>query len=685
MRRIAAVALVASVVLVPAILVPYRAARTQTRTPDRAGDRNFVTVNGFSLGEIFEGDGPSLESLPPGALDALPKPPQAAHTDDIPAPEGYPVDFKHYPEPEEINAFLDALARDYPDLVESYEIGATWQGRPVRAMRVANEKAGDRIHDRPAMYLDGQHHARELISNQVALYTLWWLVHHYGKDPLATHLLDTRVLYVNPSVNPDGNQIVLHDNQITRKTANPSCCDDDGDGRVDEDHSLDYGYGTDDVALYEFNQEWADLHPTDPFQMGWQGQLVGQPRGAGRFTGALGGPRRPLSRQDMDGDGRQNEDEIGGTDPNRNYDWFWQNGDTRLQSAAYRGPAVWSEPETRAVRDFVTELDHLATALSYHSGVDLILYPWAYSTTAVLPDAPLYELLSRKGSQLTEVNGFRGSPRTWIARGLYDAAGSSVDYFYGELGVLNWAPEVYGADGRTRIDRVGATGVFSVGQSTGFGFNPRPEQILASTDRWNRYALYILAATPNIELNVLGVVGDQLVIRLGNDGILPVKIELALDAADGSRLRVVDAGPVQGWQTTFAIPLAQIRREGNRLSLTSTLLSGTRPHVVETAEWQFSIPEGGAPRLDAGRLVPYTDLGMYFGGWWAGEEWNAEAYRCPETARTCPEQIIANPPVAPDPNRPAIAAWEPVAASPTPERPGKVYLPRAVSGGDGLR
>ncbi len=697
MRRIAAVALITATLLITALALPYRAARTPTGQPQRAGADEIQTVDGRLFGEMLEGDGPPLDSLPPGVLSKRPAPPEPIRTDDIPAPAGYPVDFEHYPSPDEINAFLDALERDYPDLVEGYEIGRTWHDRPIRAMRVASEKAGDRIADRPVMYIDGQHHARELISNQVALYTLWWLVHFYGQDPLATYLLDTRTLYVNPSVNPDGAAVALVDNQNTRKTANPSCCDDDGDGRFDEDSSVGYGFGSETVTVFEFDQSWADQHPTNPFDGDWRAHIVRQEPPA-RYTGAYGGPRRLLPQQDMDGDGRQNEDEVGGVDPNRNYDWNWKRGTRQVQSDAYRGPAVWSEPETRAVRDFTLELDHLATALSYHSGADVILYPWAWSVTATLPAAPLYELLGRKGSQLTEVNGFAGSPRVWIARGLYEAHGSSVDYIYGKLGALNWAPEVYSGD-LERVERLGSTGVFSRALSYARGFTPAPDQILASTDRWNRFALYILAATPNIELNALAVEGDQLVLRFGNDGALPVSLDVELDARDGRTLRATDGGPIHGWQTTFAVPLADIRHAGNRLRISATLLSGTRPHVIETAQWVFTVTDDGAVRLDQGRLAPFVDLGAHFGGWWAGEEWNAPQYRC--NGSQCPDPIVADPPAAPDPNRPPIAAWtpggapatdtpaaptpveptptEPTAVPTTPERGGTIYLPRAIT------
>jgi len=676
MRRLAVTALIANAILLSALFIPYRSARTQPGDAPRAAgvgragqdattadsDDPFgsaaapwLDLADFGLGEVLEGDGPPLERFAP---DALPDAPEATSADDIPAPEGYPVDFKtKYPRPEEINAFLDALEENHPELVEVYDIGRSWQDRPIRVARVASEKLGDDIAGRPAMYIDGQHHARELISSQVALYTLWWLVHFYGRDPLATHLVDTRALYVNPSVNVDGNAIVLDNAQAMRKTANPTCCDDDGDGAADEDYSVGYGYGTDSVSIYEFDQAWADQYPDDPFQEGWRQHLIGQPRAVGRFTGALGGPRQAIEQRDMDGDGRRGEDEVGGTDPNRNYDIFWENGDTRIQSEAFRGPAVWSERETHAVRDFLATIDHLATAISYHSGVDLILFPWGYSETDELPDAALYELLSRKGSQLTEVNGIPGSQRTWTARGLYSASGSTMDYIYARLGAMAWSPETYGGSSRTRIERAGATGAFTVGTSTGFGFNPRPEQILPWTDRWNRYALYLLAAAPNVEIDSLTIQGGDLLVRVGNDGTLPITLTLAVtDPAGATRAWAETDDVLHNGQVTFAVPLDRVRGGPLELKLTAVLATGTRPHEVETAAWAFRVTDAGEVRLESGRLVPFVDLGGHFGGWWAGDEWNAPRYRCPSTAQTCPPEIPASPPPTPDPNRAPIRA-----------------------------
>lgn len=606
--------------------------------------RGLPRIGDYGLGEVLEGSGPGIERFPPGAL---PDAPRIAAEEPLPAPAvGSPVDFRHYPSPEEIHAFLQGLAADHPDLVEVYTVGRSWQDRPIDAIRLTNERSPQPIADRPAIFIDAQHHARELISAQVALYSVWRLVDGYGKDPVATHLLDTRVIHVIPSVNVDGNAVVLSDNQNNRKTLSPACCDDDSDGRVDEDPPLGYGYGTHSLSRYVFDQPWADAHPQDPFVDDWRGHVIGQPETLGRFTGALGGERHPIIRVDADGDGRAQEDPLGGVDPNRNYDWFWEGGDARIASDAFRGPAVWSEPEVRTLRDYVSELSTLAAAISYHSGTDLLLFPWAYSETDPLPDAGIFDLLGAKGSQLTEVNGFPGTIRTWTARGLYVAMGSSMDYLYGHLGALAFAPETYGDSGVTGIERLGATGAFTVGQATGFAFNPRPELILPTADRWDRWARYLMAASPNIALNDLRQEGDDLLVVVGSEGVMPIRLQVSLITADGRRTDLAPQGDgaVYAGQWRWRVPLSSLGASGNRVTAEAILASGTKPHRVELARWTFDLDPAG-PRLTQGQLEPYTDLSPHFGGWWAGPEWNAPRYRCPEGQ--CPPEIVVTPPSLP--------------------------------------
>jgi len=620
-RRTAALGWVALLALVA--LAP-RLARTETDPEPMPFEP--VGLDDQPLGELLEGDA-SMEFLAPDVAGA-PAPAQDPAPPDLPSPEGYALGFDHYGTPEQIEAFLRQLEADHPNLVEVYEIGRSWEDRPIVAARVANE-ALPGLEGRPVMYTDSQHHARELVSASVSLYTLWWLVEAYGEDPLASYLVDTRVSFFVPSVNPDGNHRVLTDNQSWRKTANPSCCDDDEDGAFDEDPPTGYGYGTFNLDRYTFDQEWADANPVDPFAQGWRAHLIGQPERVGPHTGALGGPQLRIPRGDRDGDGTAWEDPIGGTDPNRNYDFFWEQGDTDVRAETYRGPAAFSEPETDAIRRFVQELDHLATAISYHSGTDLILHPWGYSEEAVLPDEGWFEILGEKGSELTEVHGYRGSTHVWTARGLYGAYGSTMDWLYGTRGTIALSPEVYGGSGRALVQRVGATGTFSVGNAIGFKFNPRREDIVPAVDRWRRFGVYLLAATPNVELHDARVVDDRLELTLGNDGLLPVEVALTVAGSGGAAPVVTEAITLSAASHAWSVPLDGLTGGPNQLAARAVSHAGGIAHAVELAEWTFELDPDGTVRITSGELVPFVDLGAYVGGWRAGDlRFRDDGYAC---------------------------------------------------------
>jgi len=636
-----------------------------------------LTLQETSIGELVEGNA-DIALLAPFER---PPAPVALAQEDIPAPEGLAIDFSTYSTPEQIETFLRQLEAEYPDLIELYTIGTTWQGRDILAARVANESVpGSPVGARPAMYTDAQHHARELISKETSLYTLWWLVSRHGSDELATHLVDTRASYFVPSVNVDGNHIAIHDNQDWRKTANPACCDDDQDGAIDEDPPVGYGFGAFQLSRYTFTQEWVDEHPDNPFAQGWWRNLQGQPENLGRFRGDPQGDMEEILLEDADGDGRAWEDPVGGVDSNRNYDWFWEQGDTELRSETYHGPEVFSEPQTRAVRDFVTSLPHLATGLSYHSGVDVILFPWGYSREAELPDAELFERLGRKGSQLTEVFDVTGSPHVWTARGLYGASGSTMDWLYGSRGIYAFSPEVYGGNGTLGLQRTG-TLTYTVASSTGADFNPPPADILTWTERWRRYATFLLAATPNVELTAASIEAGEFVLGAGNDGFLPVDLELALFDGEGALQASTAFTGVQHAERIWRAPLAATEPAGPTaytVLMTATLTTGTVPHVVETATWQLVAESDGSVTLADGDVTPLRDLGAEFGGWYAGPEWGVPKYTCFQgcSGIVLPEDLTYTPePPTPTP------MVEPT-ATPVPEAEG-IYLPRLERRVDG--
>jgi hypothetical protein len=538
------------------------------------------------------------------------------------SPSGLAVDFEHYPSAAETRTFIAELEASYPHLVETYEVGHSWQDRSILGLRLGNEQSGD-PDARPALYLDGQHHAREAISQQVVLYTIWHLLSNYGTDPLATHLLDTRTVYAIPSVNVDGNDIFLYDDFSQRRTANPSSSDDDEDGDFDEDPANGMGYGTYAVYRFDFDQEWADAHPDDPFAPGWEDHYLGH-----EYLGAFDDEGNEIAQVDEDEDDSTNEDPDGGVDPNRNYDFHWELGEDVPSSSTYRGPAPWSEVEVGAVRDFVLLHPNIISGLTYHSGADLILHPWSWSDEAKLEDVLMYELLSRKGTQLTESYGFMGSPHAWAARGLYVAPGTAMDWLYSQ-GIYAWTPEVYAASAIAFAERIDAGGSFRVGLSEGVGSNPGPEDILPTVERWNLFSLYMLAATPNVELSGASADDGLLTLTVANDGFLPVAVDVAALSGGGH----VDTASIAYLQASErAVTLTYPSGLGAQtvvVTLTAHSLIGTSPGEVEVESvvlWITGVIGPEKVIVIEGEIADFIDLGGFFedGSWLASGAWDLE-------------------------------------------------------------
>jgi hypothetical protein len=539
---------------------------------------------------------------------------------EVPPVTSLAVDFTHYPSAAETVAFIEGLEALYPHLVETYEVGQSWQGRPILALRLGNELSGD-PEARPALYLDGQHHAREAISQQIVLYTIWQLLASYGSDPLATYMLDTRTVYAIPSVNVDGNDIFLSDDFSQRRTANPTSSDDDVDGSFDEDPANGMEYGTYRVYRFDFDQEWADAHPDDPFAPGWDEHDLGY-----EYLGVFDGAGNEIAQVDEDDDGSTNEDPDGGVDPNRNYDFHWEMGEDDPSSTLYRGPVPWSELEVSAVRGFVLSHEHIISGLTYHSGADLILHPWTWSDEAELEDRLFYELMSRKGTQLTESYGFMGSPHTWAAQGLYIAPGTAMDWLYSQ-GVYTWTPEAYAASAIAFTERIDSGGSFRVGLSEGVGFNPDPEDILPTVQRWNLFNLYVLAATPNVGLTGAFADDGLLSLTIANDGFLPVAVDVAVQGADG----YVDTASVEYLQASEQL-LTLTYRPGLGVqtvvvTLTARSLIGTSPGEVEVERVVLGIDSWvGRERVIVleGQIADFIDVAGFFaeGSWLAPGGWD---------------------------------------------------------------
>ncbi|HEV8632856.1 MAG TPA: M14 family metallopeptidase [Chloroflexota bacterium] len=117
-----------------------------------------------------------------------------------------------------VQSELRAIASAYPGVVSLHDLGPSWEGRRLIAARVTSAAGGA---GKPAALYLSAYHAREVVTPELALRTLRYFAEAYGRDPLITHLLDTRELWIAPLVNPDGYARVEAGAEWWRKNADP--------------------------------------------------------------------------------------------------------------------------------------------------------------------------------------------------------------------------------------------------------------------------------------------------------------------------------------------------------------------------------------------------------------------------------------------------------------------------------
>lgn len=340
------------------------------------------------------------------------------------------ISFNRYYTAEGIAEITDKIAKAYPDLVKRVSIGKSYEGRDIWMLQVTNYKKGtaDR---KPAFYVDGNIHSNEIQGAEICLYTAWYLTENFGDVDSITEMLDDRIFYIVPTINPDArNNYMKEANTGSSPRSGMLPLDDDRDGLVDED-GLDDLDGDGSVTRMRRKSEYGDfiVDPLDPrkmIQIGPDDVVTAQRY---EMLGSEG--------IDNDGDGRVNEDRPGVYDPNRDWAWKWQ--PDYIQRGALKYP--FSAPENRAVADFVLSRPNIAGAQSFHNSGGMILRgPGAEEDLATYnrADVRIYDAIGRKGQKM--LPGYR---YLTVYKDLYSVFGGELDWFYGSRGVYTFTNEIF--------------------------------------------------------------------------------------------------------------------------------------------------------------------------------------------------------------------------------------------------
>lgn len=130
---------------------------------------------------------------------------------------------------------------------------------------------------------------------------------------------------------------------------------------------------------------------------------------------------------------RRNNGSSYGVDLNRNYSTGWggEGSSNRGSSETYRGTAPFSEPESRAMRDYQIGLPNFQGFIDIHSYGQLILQPWGY-TSQLPPDHSTFQTIG--GNMETVMESLYG--KSWTHgptyTTIYPASGVTLDWAYAE-------------------------------------------------------------------------------------------------------------------------------------------------------------------------------------------------------------------------------------------------------------
>lgn len=322
------------------------------------------------------------------------------------------LDFRHYHTYEETVGLLRNWAAAHPDLVDLYSVGQSFEGREIWQMTIASKKLRKHT-ERPAFFIEGGRHAGEISGIEATLYFIDRVLSGYGRDPEITRLVDTKTIYARPMNNPDGASLYHLTAQTLRSSVRPH--DSDNDGLLDEDAGEDLDG---DGFIRQMRRHVGK----------GKGNTIVDPkdskgRAMRRVRDKEGDYDLYSEGLDNDGDGRYNEDGIGGLDLHRNYPENWrpmreETGRGQTQGGA--GDYPLSEPETRAVFLFLMAHPNVAIVQSLDTAVPMILRGPSVSRsdeTIFARDLELIRKFDAKGREMTGYPWAGDTYETYATRG----------------------------------------------------------------------------------------------------------------------------------------------------------------------------------------------------------------------------------------------------------------------------
>lgn len=266
--------------------------------------------------------------------------------------------FQKYHTFSELSGILTELVKAHPDIAALESIGKSSSGMDIWLVKIGKLK-GKKELETPAICIVGNLEGNHVVGSETALFSIDCLLKNYGKLDSITHLIDNQVFYIIPRVN-SGAADLMFKSPVFEMQNNFTPIDDDFDGRLDEDGPEDLN-GDGYITLMRVPDPLGAMIPDEK-----ESRLH---KAADAVKGETGIFRVETEGIDNDGDGKINEDPLGGVNINRN---FPQQYPVYQKDA---GPFMGSEPETRALLNFIAAHKNINILLVYGLHDNLLQVP----------------------------------------------------------------------------------------------------------------------------------------------------------------------------------------------------------------------------------------------------------------------------------------------------------------------
>ncbi len=339
------------------------------------------------------------------------------------------IRFDTYYDNEALDARLAWLCERYPHLVERRVLGRSHEGREIPLLVLTRRETGP-DEEKPAFWVDGNIHATEVTASAAALHLVKKLLEEHGRDPKVTRLLDEQAFYVVPRLNVDGAALALAARpRYLRSGTRPYPFPERDDGLHEEDMDGD-------GRILQMRIE----DPAGDWKASEKDPRLLVKRGIDEEGGTYYRIFPEGRVENYDGHILRTARQLEGLDFNRNFPGSWRPEGQQKGAGDYPG----SEPEIRAVIDYLAKHPNVFGAITYHTYSRAILRPYGTKDDKDMEtdDLWVFEAIGERGTAITGYpcvsvfHHFKYHPKEVIT-GVFD------DWLYDHKGIFAFTVELW--------------------------------------------------------------------------------------------------------------------------------------------------------------------------------------------------------------------------------------------------